>query len=772
MFLIELSSFPKVINPIVKWLIGLLAQKPLHAKHCRLMAVTTKGGDDMNDEKLHEKSDEKFDGTPDKKSDAQAVGNRLTQGSLLVLAYLWGSIFFMEIVLRLNTGSPFFNLGLWYTFLFSGTAAFLIYFLVSFFKETARAVIMGMFLFLTTLLFVSQLIYYQIFKMFYTVYSAQNGAQVLEFAKDIFVAIGKNFSWILLLFMPFLLFLVLRRRAKGNSSYKFTPLERGRILAVSLILFGLSIVSLNLGDKDINSPYNLYYQNSYQVASVNRLGLVTTMRLDLQRTIIGFEPELAPPPPLPEDLRPGTKPVASSTTGPEATLPGVHTTNGAGENTQPPGQEGHEPLSKPVPEPEPLPVYKDQVMDIDFEEIIKNESDQKLKDMHTYFSQRIPTKENEMTGRYKGYNLILIVAEAYSGYAIDKDVTPTLYKMSEEGVKFTNFYNPLWGVSTSDGEYVASTGLIPKNGVWSMYKSARIAMPFAMGNQLKRLGYTTKAYHNHTFDYYRRDLSHPNLGYDYKGLGNGLNVRPTWPESDLEMMELTLPEYKDQIPFHTYYMTVSGHMRYTWDANFIASKNKALVQNLPYTQAGLAYIAGQIELDRALEYLLAELEQAGVLDHTLIGMSADHYPYGLENSEISDLAGHKIEENFELYKSSFILYNSKMEPLTMDRPVSSLDIIPTISNLMDVEFDSRLMMGIDMFSDQAPLVIFDNRSFITDLGRYNALTKTFTLNDGVTMSDAEKQSYRIAISNEIDRQFYYSARILETDYYSLVVKRD
>ena len=296
-------------------------------------------------------------------------------------------------------------------------------------------------------------------------------------------------------------------------------------------------------------------------------------------------------------------------------------------------------------------------------------------------------------------------------------------------------------------------------------------MPFTMGNQLRNLGYKTMAYHNHTYDYYNRDISHPNLGYDYKGLGNGLDVRATWPESDLEMMELTTEEYMNDVPFHTYYMTVSGHMRYSFSGNFIASKNKDLVQDLPYTEAGKAYMATQIELDRAMEHLLKKLEEAGVADKTLIAISADHYPYGLEMNEISDLAGHEVESNFELYKSSFILYAKGMEPETIDRPVSSLDIIPTISNLMGLEYDSRLMMGIDMFSDSEPLVIFNNRSFITDKGRYNSVTKEFTLNDGVTMTDEEKDEYRKSISSEIERQFYYSAMILDTDYYSIVVDR-
>ena len=107
--------------------------------------------------------------------------------------------------------------------------------------------------------------------------------------------------------------------------------------------------------------------------------------------------------------------------------------------------------------------------------------------------------------------------------------------------------------------------------------------------------------------------SHPNLGYDYKGLGNGLEVKETWPESDLEMMQVTLPEYINHEPFHVYYMTVSGHLLYTFSGNYIANKNKELVEHLPYSDEAKAYLATQIELDRALAYLLEQLEEAGVL---------------------------------------------------------------------------------------------------------------------------------------------------------------
>ncbi|HCW73733.1 MAG TPA: phosphoglycerol transferase, partial [Clostridiaceae bacterium] len=88
-------------------------------------------------------------------------------------------------------------------------------------------------------------------------------------------------------------------------------------------------------------------------------------------------------------------------------------------------------------------VYEDQVMDIDYEKIIGETTNENLKNMHIYYSSRKPSKENEYTGKFEGYNLILITAEGYSHYAVDENVTPTLYKMTQEGFNFTNFYNPI-----------------------------------------------------------------------------------------------------------------------------------------------------------------------------------------------------------------------------------------------------------------------------------------------------------------------------------------
>lgn len=654
-----------------------------------------------------------------------------TLEGLDLLVYILFSVFYMELILRFNTSEKFISIGLLYSLLFSLSLSAGVYLIATLFRDKARNFITSFALIALGLLFSSQLIYFKFFKTFYTVYSAGNGATVMEFMNDIITQVVRNIPWLIAIFLPAVAYAVFFR--KKISSYRMTGVERALIAVLILIPHVLALGGIYIGDKEQNSAYDVYFKTNYPIASVDNLGLFTTMRLDLKRTIFGFDPAI--------DV-------------PIVEVP-------AKENE--PGPTGP---TTPTPTEEPVKPVEYNVMDINFDELIAGAGSDTVKKMHQYFSTLEPTAKNDYTGMFEGYNLILITAEGFSKYAVDKDVTPTLYKMQTEGFNFTNFYNPIWGVSTSDGEYVATTSLIPKSGVWSYYKSGSIYMPFGMGNMMSQYGYSTRAYHNHTYTYYKRNISHPNMGYDYKGVGNGLDVRKTWPESDIEMMEKTVDDYINDEKFHTYYMTVSGHMMYTFDGNFIAAKNKSLVENLPYNSSGKAYMATQIELDRAMEYLLERLEEAGVADKTLIAISADHYPYGLEEKDLNNLAGHTVEKNFELYESSFILYAKGMKPETIDRPVSSLDIIPTINNLMGNEYDSRLLMGIDAFSDTPPLVIFSNRSFISDKGRYNSTTKVFTPNDGVTVED----DYRKNISALIDRKFTYSALILDTDYYAKVLK--
>ena len=166
-----------------------------------------------------------------------------------------------------------------------------------------------------------------------------------------------------------------------------------------------------------------------------------------------------------------------------------------------------------------------------------------------------------------------------------------------------------------------------------------------------------------------------------------------------------------------------------------------------------------------MKSLVDQLEAAGKLDDTVIVLSADHYPYGLTDEEYSELLGHTVDPVFEIYENTLILWNDQMKkPVEVDKYCSSLDIAPTLSNLFGLEYDSRLMMGTDILSDQPGMVIFSNYSFICQDGWYNSVTDEYRRWDGAE-PDMSVAAAKLA---EVQNRVAYSAVILDYDYYRLL----
>ena len=638
-----------------------------------------------------------------------------------------------------------------YTVGFSLAAAALLS-AVSFVTKNSREhfVLQGIEICALALVFLSQFLYYQIFQTLYIFQSLGGAGKAASFLNVVFEKIKENPVAVVLFLLPVVLFFTLERilLKKFSNSFRLPLIA----LAVFAVFSAGTIGAVLYNSAGTISPRYLYLSSFVQDKSLKQFGLLTTMTLDVKYNVLNLH--------MDEDETVdigGIKIIepVSAAAGSETTPIILETSAAVTESSSPGTSE-----TTPSPTPTPVPVvYEPNVMEITFDPA---EPDQTLLKMNEYFSQKSPTMTNAYTGMFKGKNLILLTCEGFSKYVIDPVLTPTLYKMSTEGFVFNNFYTPVWGVSTSDGEYVATTGLIPKAGVWSYTKIADNYMPFAFGNQFAALGYTTKAYHDHTYTYYNRDKSYPTMGYDYKGVGNGLDVKVTWPESDLEMMQLTVPEYVSAPPFHIYYMTVSGHLQYNWGGNFIAKKNRDLVTGLPYSEHVKAYLACQIELDKALENLIAQLDASGQLENTVIALSADHYPYGLTPEEYNELAGHDLENTFEMYKNAFILWSADMDaPVVVDKYCSSLDIAPTLSNLFGLDYDSRLYMGTDILSTASPLVCFQDRSFITDKIMYDANSQeVFKLTD-----EEITEEYIKTCIKSVQDEFKYSALIIDKDYY-------
>ncbi|MBE6978778.1 MAG: hypothetical protein E7431_00145 [Ruminococcaceae bacterium] len=410
-------------------------------------------------------------------------------------------------------------------------------------------------------------------------------------------------------------------------------------------------------------------------------------------------------------------------------------------------------------ETEPAKVLQPHTLGLDFQKLAEAEEIDQIAAVHQYMASQTPAMENEYTGLFAGKNLILITAEAFSQYVVDEERTPTLYRMMTEGIYFTDYYQPTWGSGTTGGEYSNLLSLVPYDSTRSMQEVIQQDIFHTMGKQLQKQGYASAAFHNNDYTYYNRHKTHTHLGYDiFMGEGNGMEEGLTrmWPQSDEEMFKFTIPQYIDKQPFSLYYMTVSGHATYTFDSNSAARKNQEYVKDLDYSGVVKAYLACNMEMEHSMAYLLEQLEEKGIADDTVVVIATDHYPYGLVPSEtwgtkknyLRELIGQPVSDSFIRDKSALIIWSGCLEDmdLRVDDPVMSLDILPTLSNLFGVEYDSRLMCGRDIFSEEEPLAFWLDGSWKTDKGSYS--DGKFTPAEGVTVDEEYIQRVKTTISNK------------------------
>lgn len=556
------------------------------------------------------------------------------------------------------------------------------------------------------------------------------------FLGTVLALLWNNLWRIGLILLPVILYGVFAKQVK--ATWKI----RGVLVGATAGLYLLSILVVNFvsGDaKRFEMEYNFD-------GAVEAFGVSISLPLDVIRTSVG------------EDAPEFVTPTKTEPTQPTKTEP-------TAESTQ----------ATEVEETEPPVVYVENKFDLDFAALAEAEPHPAIAALHSYVAAQTPSMQHEYTGLFEGKNLILITAEAFSDEVIDPVRTPTLYRMATEGIHFKDYYQPVWGAGTTGGEFTNVVGLSPTGG-GCMQESRQQDLFLTMGNQLQKLGYTSAAFHNNDYTYYERHRTHELLGYDvFMGYGNGIEegVTAQWPESDLEMFAYTIPQYIDKSPFSLYYMTVSGHSSYSQGSNAMSKKNYDLVKDMECSETLKCYFAANMELELSMEYLLGELEKAGIADDTVVVIAADHYPYGLESSSTWGTSKDYLRELYGESPSTFVQDNNALiiwsgcledMDLVVEDPVFSLDILPTLSNLFGVDYDSRLLVGRDVLSDTPALVFWHSYYWKTDKGSYDAGSGTFTPNEGVEVDDG----YVAYISSVVKDKITYSRSVQRDNYFNYV----
>ena len=589
-----------------------------------------------------------------------------------------------------------------------------------------------------------QLIYFRIFGTFLSLVSVGGAGNAMDFKVVMFEKIRQNVGWMLLFMLPVIALVLLR-----VFLIKFDrPKMKIRLISVAsaVCLCAISILLLNVQGRAMYSPYQLFHNQYVLELSMNKLGVCVTTVRDAQTMLTG-----------------GKKNVTFTLDDTDMQPDDVTATES-------------DAMEATATDTDAAPAYVEQVDPaVDFKKLYQAAEDEQLKNLSAYCAQQTPTMQNEYTGMFEGYNVVCITAESLCKYGIYENCTPTLYKIMNDGFVFENYYNPIWYHSTIDGEFVDCLGQYPCSSEWSFYKSADTYQPYALGNALNEKGYTSKAYHDFDFYYYNRSETHANMGYDFKAIDYGLDIPSYVTYSDYDTIEAVYKEFINEEPFLMYFMTFSGHLPYNYDYNAMCLKNREeaekCTEGMDLPEDAVAYIAAQMELDKALEDLIDKLDEAGKLEKTVFIVTPDHYPYGLTDSGYDALAGENVSDDaFEKHHSCLGIWSASMEePVHVKKLCASVDVLPTVLNLLGVTYDSRILAGHDILSDSEELVIFADHSFKTDKIGYNTKTGEVTYYvDEKTVS----QSYIDDKIKEVETKLYMSDEVINTDFYGYVYGRN
>ena len=403
--------------------------------------------------------------------------------------------------------------------------------------------------------------------------------------------------------------------------------------------------------------------------------------------------------------------------------------------------------------------YSRKFDDTDWLEIMNNEKNKTIANLHQYYMNQSITDKNEYTGLFKDKNLILIMVEALDLSIISETLTPTLYRLTKEGWYFDNYYAPKFSCTTGESEFIALTSIIPSIQLCTPHAYADNTYPTSIFNLFNKSGYTSTSYHGWDDKYYPRTKLHKNMGSTFYN-SDDLNFSTSggWT-SDLQFMNRSYDMFKDQDKFFSFMITVSMHFSYDF-SDATVRKNWDKVKDLDTGTPMKRYLAKAIEFDLGLESLINSLEKDGKLDDTVIVIFGDHHPYNLKFSYLNDFSNVDRYEDLNEDLLPFIIYSHDQEPKVISKTASTYDILPTLANLFDLDYDPRYYVGKDIFSNEESIAIFPNGNWVTDQAIYFANKNTYKKkNENVTDEYIEK------INKIVNDKFTASDNTLEKDYF-------
>lgn len=419
--------------------------------------------------------------------------------------------------------------------------------------------------------------------------------------------------------------------------------------------------------------------------------------------------------------------------------------------------------------------------------------DKALKKVTDYYKENKYTpSNNEYTNIFKGKNIIVIHAESMQKFTMDltfnnKEVTPNLNKLANEGIFFSNFYSQVGVGTSSDAEFTFNTSLMPstKGTVFVNYFDRDyISIP----KLLKEQGYYTYSMHANTGEFWNRNTMHKSLGYDKfynkdsytidETIGLGLSDKSFFKQSVNIMKQVKEEENK---PFYSLLIMLSNHTPFSDLALMedykttidVTIDNQTVTRDYLNNTTMGNYLRSVHYADSAIGEFIDNLDKEGLLENTVLVIYGDHdarldfedfnllYNY----DPMTDTIKTENDEgyipytkyNYELdRKVPFIIWTKDQNyNLNVNTPMGMIDVLPTLGNMVGIHSDYQLGKDVMNIKGDDNTVTFIDGSFLTSKVYYNSPKgEIYSINNEPITEEyikerAKKSSDLIEVSNDI-----------------------
>ncbi|MFJ7405360.1 MULTISPECIES: LTA synthase family protein [unclassified Lysinibacillus] len=349
-----------------------------------------------------------------------------------------------------------------------------------------------------------------------------------------------------------------------------------------------------------------------------------------------------------------------------------------------------------------------------------------LVEVNNYIRSNQAASDENMFGKYKDRNLIVVSLESLQNFVINNDmdgheITPFLNSLTKDSdtYYFSNFYHQTGLGKTSDSEFILEN---------SMFGLGRGAVFFthggntynSMAERLGENGYFTNVMHPNNKSFWNRDMMYQSLKinkfYDVDSYTVEEGQAVNWGMKDIPFMEQSAALMKDMPqPFYSRLITLTNHYPFTLDPEDV------MIPEYTSNSGTLnRYFQTVRYMDEALKDFFQDLKDQGVYDNSIIVMYGDHY--GISENHNKAMAQYLGKDGITPYDNAllqevplFIHIPGDGEGKEMEEVSGQIDLRPTILHLLGVETSKDMQLGADLFSpEHEDFVIFRDGRFITD----------------------------------------------------------